>query len=114
MSTPEAPQLVHEGPVDQTWGTREFYVDDPDGNTLRFVQHSDPRSHLLRYVMRTELPEPILRSHDLDTTRSFYESLGLIPDALRLARQENIVLDSPGTRSHPRSRADNGVWISYP
>jgi catechol 2,3-dioxygenase-like lactoylglutathione lyase family enzyme len=29
---------VHEGPVDQTWGTREFYVDDPDSNTLRFVQ----------------------------------------------------------------------------
>lgn len=27
---------VHQGPVDQTWGTREFYVDDPDGNTLRF------------------------------------------------------------------------------
>jgi len=35
---PEAPQLVHEGPIDQTWGTREFYVDDPDGNTLRFTQ----------------------------------------------------------------------------
>ena len=29
---------VHEGPIDQTWGTREFYVDDPDANTLRFVQ----------------------------------------------------------------------------
>jgi ketosteroid isomerase-like protein/catechol 2,3-dioxygenase-like lactoylglutathione lyase family enzyme len=29
---------VHEGPLDQTWGTREFYVDDPDGNTLRFTQ----------------------------------------------------------------------------
>lgn len=29
---------VHESPVDQTWGTREFYVDDPDGNTLRFTQ----------------------------------------------------------------------------
>jgi len=25
-------------PVDQTWGTREFYVTDPDGNTLRFRQ----------------------------------------------------------------------------
>jgi hypothetical protein len=34
---PEAPTMVHEGPIDQTWGTREFYVDDPDGNTLRFV-----------------------------------------------------------------------------
>ncbi len=29
---------VHQGPVDQTWGTREFYVDDPNGNTLRFCQ----------------------------------------------------------------------------
>ena len=27
---------VHQGPVDQTWGMREFYVTDPDGNTLRF------------------------------------------------------------------------------
>jgi catechol 2,3-dioxygenase-like lactoylglutathione lyase family enzyme len=35
---PDSPQFVHEGPIDQTWGTREFYVDDPDGNTLRFVQ----------------------------------------------------------------------------
>ncbi|NBB52614.1 hypothetical protein GVN24_30490 [Rhizobium sp. CRIBSB] len=29
---------VHQGPLDQSWGTREFYVDDPDGNTLRFIQ----------------------------------------------------------------------------
>jgi catechol 2,3-dioxygenase-like lactoylglutathione lyase family enzyme len=29
---------VHQGPVDQSWGTREFYVRDPDGNTLRFTQ----------------------------------------------------------------------------
>jgi hypothetical protein len=35
---PHAPQMVHEGPIDQSWGTREFYVDDPDGNTLRFTQ----------------------------------------------------------------------------
>jgi catechol 2,3-dioxygenase-like lactoylglutathione lyase family enzyme len=33
---PDSP--VHEGPLNQTWGSREFYVDDPDGNTLRFVQ----------------------------------------------------------------------------
>src|SRR5688500_12511034 len=26
---PDAPVEVHEGPLDQTWGTREFYVDDP-------------------------------------------------------------------------------------
>ena len=35
---PEAPELVHEGPLDQSWGTREFYVDDLDRNTLRFTQ----------------------------------------------------------------------------
>lgn len=29
---------VHLGPIDQSWGTREFYVTDSDGNTLRFVQ----------------------------------------------------------------------------
>jgi len=29
---------VHQEPIDQSWGTREFYVDDPDGNTIRFVQ----------------------------------------------------------------------------
>jgi uncharacterized glyoxalase superfamily protein PhnB len=27
---------VHISPVDQTWGRREFYVTDADGNTLRF------------------------------------------------------------------------------
>jgi catechol 2,3-dioxygenase-like lactoylglutathione lyase family enzyme len=35
---PDAPAEVHEGPIDQSWGTREWYVDDPDGNTLRFVE----------------------------------------------------------------------------
>jgi len=29
---------VHQGPLDQTWGTREFYVTDNDGNTLRFCK----------------------------------------------------------------------------
>lgn len=29
---------VHEAPLEQSWGTRELYVDDPDGNTLRFTQ----------------------------------------------------------------------------
>ena len=36
--SPDAPVHVHDGPIDQSWGTREFYVDDPDGNTLRFTQ----------------------------------------------------------------------------
>ena len=26
------------GPVDQTWGTREMYVKDADGNTIRFIK----------------------------------------------------------------------------
>ena len=29
---------VHQGPVSQTWGSIEFYVDDPNGNTLRFIE----------------------------------------------------------------------------
>ena len=33
-NNPDSP--VHNGPIDQTWGMREFYVNDPDGNTLRF------------------------------------------------------------------------------
>jgi catechol 2,3-dioxygenase-like lactoylglutathione lyase family enzyme len=37
LKTPGKPESpVEEGPVDQTWGMREFYVRDPDGNTLRF------------------------------------------------------------------------------
>lgn len=31
---PESP--VEDGPVDQTWGMREFYVRDADRNVLRF------------------------------------------------------------------------------
>jgi catechol 2,3-dioxygenase-like lactoylglutathione lyase family enzyme len=29
---------VHLGPIDQTWGMREMYVRDPDGNSIRFGQ----------------------------------------------------------------------------
>lgn len=29
---------VHQGPMDQTWGTREVYIDDPSGNTIIFQQ----------------------------------------------------------------------------
>ena len=42
LHTPGDPNVpaeeVHQGPLDQTWGTREFYVRDPDGNSLRFTQ----------------------------------------------------------------------------
>jgi catechol 2,3-dioxygenase-like lactoylglutathione lyase family enzyme len=27
-------------PTDQTWGNREMYVKDPDGNSIRFVRES--------------------------------------------------------------------------
>ena len=27
---------VHQGPTDQSWGMREFYITDQAGNTLRF------------------------------------------------------------------------------
>lgn len=27
-------------PTDQTWGNREMYLEDPDGNSIRFVQES--------------------------------------------------------------------------
>lgn len=37
---PDSP--VHMGPVNQTWGRREFYVTDIDGNTLRFGQFIRP------------------------------------------------------------------------
>lgn len=32
----KAESPVHQGPLDQTWGWREFYVTDPFGNTMRF------------------------------------------------------------------------------
>lgn len=28
---------IHVEPVNQTWGNREMYVKDPDGNCIRFV-----------------------------------------------------------------------------
>jgi catechol 2,3-dioxygenase-like lactoylglutathione lyase family enzyme len=46
LQTPGNPNVpaeeVHQGPVNQTWGTREFYVRDPDGNSLRFTQSIEP------------------------------------------------------------------------
>lgn len=30
------PEAVTIAPIDQTWGMRECYIRDPDGNTLRF------------------------------------------------------------------------------
>jgi uncharacterized glyoxalase superfamily protein PhnB len=42
---PDSP--VHQSPVDQTWGRREFYVTDSDGNTLRFCQNAPALRSLL-------------------------------------------------------------------
>jgi catechol 2,3-dioxygenase-like lactoylglutathione lyase family enzyme len=38
-NNPDSP--VHNGPIDQSWGMREFYVNDPSGNTLRFGKFID-------------------------------------------------------------------------
>ena len=29
---------IDTGPVEQTWGTREMYVKDADGNSVRFIE----------------------------------------------------------------------------
>jgi uncharacterized glyoxalase superfamily protein PhnB len=29
---------IESGPIDQSWGTRELYIKDSDGNSLRFIQ----------------------------------------------------------------------------
>ena len=29
---------IHLEPTDQTWGNREMYVKDPDGNSIRFIR----------------------------------------------------------------------------
>jgi catechol 2,3-dioxygenase-like lactoylglutathione lyase family enzyme len=37
FTTPGRPASpVEDSPTDQTWGMREFYLRDPDGNVLRF------------------------------------------------------------------------------
>jgi hypothetical protein len=62
---PDAPRMVHEGPIDQSWGTREFYVADPDGNTLRFTQGFRPRRAL-----------PGFRRHALEHKQSPIRTFG--------------------------------------
>lgn len=54
---PRLPTQVHEGPIDQSWGTREFYVDDPDGNTLRFVQHASHAPGAGRLARNRSIPD---------------------------------------------------------
>ncbi|MET0397717.1 MAG: VOC family protein [Longimicrobiaceae bacterium] len=31
---------IHLAPTDQTWGNREMYVKDPDGNSIRFTREA--------------------------------------------------------------------------
>jgi catechol 2,3-dioxygenase-like lactoylglutathione lyase family enzyme len=64
--SPDSPKHVHEGPINQTWGMREFYVDDPDGNTLRFIQGW----HAVGVPM--ERAVPILPVDDLAIAKTFY------------------------------------------
>jgi uncharacterized glyoxalase superfamily protein PhnB len=40
-NNPDSP--VHQGPIDQSWGMREFYVNDPSGNALRFGKPIEPK-----------------------------------------------------------------------
>ncbi len=35
---------IDSGPVDQTWGNREMYVKDGDGNSIRFIQEGGVRA----------------------------------------------------------------------
>ncbi len=37
---------VHTQPTVQTWGTKEWYVDDPDGHTIRWVQRLQATDNL--------------------------------------------------------------------
>jgi len=34
---------IDTGPVDQTWGAREMYVKDADGNSIRFICSTEAR-----------------------------------------------------------------------
>ena len=35
---PDGDSPLHRGPIEQSWGRREFAVDDPDGNTIIFSE----------------------------------------------------------------------------
>jgi catechol 2,3-dioxygenase-like lactoylglutathione lyase family enzyme len=67
---------VHESPINQTWGMREFYVTDADGNTLRF---STPLKKI--ESNNTEIPHDkirivgtryVLAVKDLATSADYY------------------------------------------
>lgn len=107
---------VHEGPIDQSWGTREFYVDDPDSNTVRFIQgfrplsdgnRSGPSSKEGTFARAT----PILRVSDFDASVVYYvDALGFSLDwrdgrfgAVR--RGDVTLMLSEGSQGCP------GTWV---
>jgi catechol 2,3-dioxygenase-like lactoylglutathione lyase family enzyme len=110
--SPKPDSPVHQGPVDQSWGTREFYVDDPDGNTLRFTRR-----------MRSGFPAacPEIPVADLETGLAHYrDRFGFTIDwadaVLGLGQASRgasrFFLSGPGYR---RSAAHNGpilLWIN--
>lgn len=64
---------VHQGPLDQTWGTREFYVCDPDGNTLRYIESKDEKAPA---ATTTAQCLSFLRVPDVSATVDWYKDLG--------------------------------------
>jgi catechol 2,3-dioxygenase-like lactoylglutathione lyase family enzyme len=77
LVTPGNPRSpAHEGPIDQSWGTREFYVDDPDGNTLRFVQgFVPPLAHLKSVSPVSNEDAAALPVKELGPAVAFYEAI---------------------------------------
>ncbi|HTF20270.1 MAG TPA: glyoxalase superfamily protein [Chryseolinea sp.] len=66
---------VHQGPIDQSWGTREFYVSDPDGNTLRYIENKHENG---RGSSRTAQCLPFLRVPDVGSTVDWYKQIGFV------------------------------------
>ncbi len=67
---------VHKSPVDQSWGLREFYVTDTDGNTLRFSQpFVMPKANYLSaspYVEGRQMDLPV---KNINTAAGFYTGI---------------------------------------
>ena len=90
LKVPENDQSpVHQGPLDQSWGMREFYVTDVDGNTLRFGQPFEmPKANYLNafpYVEGRRLDLPV---KDVKTAVSFYTG---VMNFRELSREEEPV-----------------------
>jgi catechol 2,3-dioxygenase-like lactoylglutathione lyase family enzyme len=67
---------VHQGPVDQSWGMREFYVTDSDGNTLRFnCPFNMPRAIYLHAWPYKEGRRMDLPVHNVGKAAPFYTNV---------------------------------------